>query len=86
MKFLPTTLNGKWASGLSIAFIILIVVKIVAFFPLPTFIIAALGLAGFIIGIIAILKNKDRAILNFVSIMVGLTIILWTVAELISPH
>jgi hypothetical protein len=86
MRFLPTTNNGRWASGLSIAFIILIIIKIIAFLPLPTFVIAAIGLVGFILGIIAVFKNKDRTILNFAAITVGLIIMLWTAAELVSPH
>ena len=86
MRLLPTTNNGKWASGLSLAFIILIIIKIVAFLPIPTFVIAIIGLAGFIMGSIAVFKNKDRTILNFVAIVVGLIIILWTAAELVFPH
>jgi len=37
-------------------------------------------------GIVAILKNKDRAILTFIAILVGLVIMLWTVLEFIFPH
>lgn len=86
MRLLPKTRAGRWALGLSVTFIVLITVKIIAFLPLPTFAIAALGLAGFIIGIVAIFGNKDKAILNFVPILVGLIIVLWTVGELIFPH
>jgi hypothetical protein len=86
MKFLPKTLLGKWAVGLSLAFIILMAIKIIAFLPLPTFFIATLGLAGFVVSIMAIFINKDRAILIFLGILVGVVIILWTVAEIISPY
>lgn len=86
MKLFPKTHAGRWAFGLSVAFIVLITVKIIAFLPLPTFAVAALGLAGFILGIVAIFKNKDRAILTFIAILVGLVIILWTVLEFIFPH
>lgn len=86
MRFLPKTHAGRWALGLSVAFIVLITVKIIAFLPLPTFAVAALGLVGFIVGIVAIFKNRDRAILTFISILVGLIIVSWTVAELIFPH
>jgi len=86
MRLLPRTRAGKWALGLSVAFIVLITVKIIAFLPLPTFVVAALGLVGFIMGIVAILKNKDRAILTFMAILVGLVIMLWTVLEFIFPH
>jgi hypothetical protein len=86
MKLLPKTLSGKWSLGLSIAFIILIFFKILYSLHVPTFAIAALGLAGFILGIWAVFKNRDRAILNFVPIVVGIVIILWTAAELFFPH
>lgn len=86
MKLLPVTTSGRWSLGLSLAFIVLIAIKIIAFLPLPTFAIALLGLAGFIVGIVAILIKKDRAILNFVAILVGLVIILWLVGEIIYPH
>lgn len=88
MRFtvVPKTRLGKWALGLSVAFIVLITVKIIAFLPLPAFVIAALGLAGFIMGILAIVKTTDTAILTFVAILVGLSIMLWIVFEFIFPH
>jgi hypothetical protein len=64
MRLLPKTCAGWWALGLSLIFIILIAIKIQFWMPLPTFVIAALGLAGFIFGLVAIIKNKYRAILN----------------------
>ena len=84
--FLPKTIPGKWAVGISIAFIILIWLKIQFSIHLPTFAIAALGLAGFIVSIVAIIKNKDRSILIFLPVLVGLLIISWAAAELIFPH
>jgi len=88
LNLLPKTTSGKWSVGISIVFIILICMKIlnIISIPIPTFAIAALGLIGFILSIIAIFKNKDRAILNFLPILVGLLIILWTIAEFIFPH
>jgi hypothetical protein len=86
MRLLPKTRSGKWALGLCVAFIILITVKIIGFLPLPTFAVAAIGLAGFITGIAAIFKNKDRAILTFLAILVGIVIMLWTALEFIFPH
>ena len=86
MRLLPTTKLGKWALWLSVAFIILITIKIVLWLPLPTFVLAVLGIAGFIVGMIAIIKDEDRAVLIFVSILVGILIILWTVLEFVFPH
>ena len=88
LNFIPKTRLGKWSIGLSIAFIVLIGMKIADYFhfPLPTPAIAALGLMGFILSLIAIFRNKDRAILIFLPVLVGLVIILWTTAEFIFPH
>lgn len=84
--FAPKTSTGKWALGLSLAFIVLITLKIMGSMPLPTFGIAAIGLIGFIVGVLAIIKNKERSILTFIPILVGLVILLWTAAELLYPH
>jgi xanthine/uracil permease len=86
LTFLPKTTSGKWSIGISIVFIILIWTKIQYSIPVPTFAIAALGMAGFIVSIIAIIKNKDRSILNLIPILVGLLIIMWAAAELIFLH
>lgn len=86
IALLPKTCLGKWSVGLSIGFIILIWLKIQYSIPIMTFAIAALGLAGFLIGIIAIIKKRDISILNFLPILVGLIIILWIAGEMVSPH
>jgi len=86
ITLLPKNNLGKWSVGLSIAFIILIWLKIQFSIHVMTFAIAALGLAGFIVSIISIIKNKDRAVLSFLPILVGLIIILWIAAEIIFPH
>jgi len=36
----------------------------------PVFAVAAIGLAGFIVAIIAIFRNKDKAILNLLPLLV----------------
>lgn len=82
----PKSDLGKWSARLSIAFIILISLKIMNAAPMPTFTIAILGLVGFFMGIVAMIKNKERSIPIFLSIVVGLLIIFWTVAEFIYPH
>ena len=84
--FAPKTNTGKWAIGLSIVFIVLITIKIMGSMPLPTFSIAAIGLIGFTVGVLAIIKNKERSILAIIPILVGLVIILWTAGELLFPH
>ncbi len=82
----PKNNLGKWSVGLSIAFIILLWLKMEFSIHLMIFIIAAIGLAGFAFSIVSIIKNKDRALLNFIPVLVGLIIILWIAGELIYPH
>jgi hypothetical protein len=86
ISVLPKTKLGRWSIGLGAAFIILIWVKIQYFLPLPTFAIAAIGLLGFILSLVTVIKNKDRSILILIPILAGLIIVLWTAGELIFPH
>lgn len=85
-SFIPKTLSGKWAVVLGLAFIVLISLKMNGTMPLPTFGIAAIGVVGFLVGIYAMIKDKERSILTVIPILVGLLIILWTAGELLFPH
>lgn len=83
--------TGKWAAALTLLFIISMSVKLSTLAmlirrSLPTPFLAIIGVIGFLLGIISIVKNKDRAILTLLSIPIGLLIILWTAAEIIFPH
>jgi hypothetical protein len=82
---LPNSLSGKLAAILCGAFVILFFLKVGGLMPLPTFAIFALGFAGLIAGIVAIIK-KDRSILVYLSLLVGLFVVIWTSAELLFPH
>ena len=86
LNVVPKTTLGKSSVGLSIVFIILIWMKMQYSIHVPTFAIAAVGLIGFIMSIIAIFRNKDRSILVLLPILVGIIIVLWTAGELIFPH
>jgi membrane associated rhomboid family serine protease len=82
---------GKWASILTLLFIVLMAIKFSALaitirLPFPSPFIALLGVIGFVLGIISIFKNKDRSIFVLLSIPVGLLIIFWVAAEIAFPH
>lgn len=88
---LSKTKTGKWASLLTLLFIILMAIKVSALasiirLPLPTPAIALFGIIGFILGAISIFKNKDRSLLVLLSLAIGLLIILWVAAEIAFPH
>ena len=82
----PMTRMGKWAVGLAITFVLLIGAKIAGAMPLPTFSIAALGLAGFVLALAARFKKHDRAPSLLLPMVVGVVILLWTAAEVAFPH
>lgn len=91
MQLYSKTTSGKWAAILTLLFIALMAIKLSALtmlirLPLPTPVLAVIGVIGFLLGIISIVKNKDRSILTLLAILLGLLIVLWTTAEIIFPH
>lgn len=44
------------------------------------------GLAGFVTGLIAIIKKKERAVLVFVSTIIGAGLTIFIIAEFLFPH
>lgn len=79
------TLPGQLAAILCGAFVVLFVLKVAGLMPLPTFAIFPFGFAGLVAGIVAFFK-KDRSILVLASLLVGLFVVFWTLAELLFPH
>lgn len=82
---------GKWAGILTLLFIVLMTIKLSALamlirLPLPTPFLAIIGVIGFALGMISVVKNKDRSILTLLAILIGLLIILWTALEIAFPH
>ncbi|WP_138206479.1 hypothetical protein [Haloimpatiens lingqiaonensis] len=91
MQLCSKTKAGKWAAILTVLFILLISLKMSSLarfirLPLPTPVIAVIGVVGFIVGVVSIIKNKDIALLTLLSIPVGLLIIFWTIAEIAFTH
>lgn len=86
MAILPKGKWAWWASGLGLVFLAFIILKLRDSFPLPTLSIAVLGLGGFVTGIVAMIKDRDRSILTYLAVFIGAIIILWIAAEFIFPH
>ena len=84
--FLPKTTPGKWSVGFGIVFTVLICLKLLCAMPLPTFSIAALGLVGSALALVAFFRMTDRSLLGLLPILAGVVILLWTTAELMFPH
>lgn len=93
MKFplLSTTTMGKWATGLTLAFVVFLAIKMTTLaatirLPLPTPAIAVIGMVGFIMGLLAFFRDKDRSVMVIITLVIGLLLTIWVGAEIIFPH
>ncbi|MGP6139090.1 MULTISPECIES: hypothetical protein [unclassified Jeotgalibaca] len=88
VHFLSKSTVGKWATGLMAAFVVLLALKMTSIgrLPLPTLVIAVIGIIGFILGVVAFLKYKDRAIMTIITLVLGLLLTIWVLAEIMFPH
>jgi len=88
IDFLPKNRLGKWSVGLNTFFLIVIVsslllVKILGILSFNdtwwdvTVLVFILSIAAFILGVIAIRKNKESSSLVYASVIVGLISILF---------
>lgn len=97
---MPSTIFGKWAGwllGLSVALFALFYGLIAAgqrggetFFSNPalaTTILAAAGSAVVAGGVgVSALLHRDRTVIVILSVIAGVVVILWTIAEIVFPH
>jgi uncharacterized membrane protein YphA (DoxX/SURF4 family) len=97
-SFLPKTKLGKWAVVLFLLAVLLIALFFVltgvfnqkggaTFFSnlsltIPMLLAWVFGLCSFILGLIAVIKNKSRAFLVFVSMILGFVITLFGIFAL----
>ncbi len=101
IKFKPKSTLGTWSIGLIIALAIFVGLFFMfialgerggaTFFSnlkltIPGLLAAASGICAFFTGIISIIKSKERAILVFLSTILGLLVLLWSLAEVLFPH
>jgi hypothetical protein len=84
----PQTKLGKWSVWLNACFLIVIVVSVVLVKVLGvlsfddkwwdvTVLIFLASIAAFVLGIIAITKKKERSVLVYISVIIGLLAILF---------
>ena len=102
MYFLPKTKFGKWSFGLLIAFFLLLATGMIVvqgfgkeggetfldnlWISVPMLGAGASAIAAFFAGIVSIWRQKERAILVFATIIVGLLVLLFVVGEFTTPH
>jgi len=102
IKLLPKTTPGKWSIGLIIAFFLLLatgMTVVTAFhqtggntifdnlwISIPMLGAAVSAITGLFVGIAAIWKQKERAILVFVPIIIGFLVLFFVLGEILVPH
>ena len=79
----PTTKVGIEATGCSVAFLIFIRIGIQNSNAKASFIIYSLGMIGFIMGIAALIKHKERSIFGFLPIFVGIALIGYVISNIL---
>jgi len=99
--FIPKSRPGKWSTRLIIAFIVFYGVfwLFVAsgqrggatFFSnlllaVPVVIAAISGISAFFMGIIGVIKSRERAIPVYLAILIGFIVLLFVAGEIIFPH
>jgi len=99
--FIPKTNLGKWSIRLIIAFLILLGLFFIfivlgerggdTFFSnlklaIPGLLSAISAIAAFFIGLISIIKSKERSVCVFLASLIGFLILLWVLAEILFPH
>lgn len=80
--FLPATKPGKWSVGLAIVFAVVTWLKAEGYSFPPAFVVFALGLAGFALAFVALLRNRENAILLLLPILGGGLVMFWFMTRL----
>ena len=96
ISVLPKTSLGKWSVGMAVVFILLSVLSGVLVGlggvgpgPIGPMVGAAFGISGIaalVTGLISILKSKERSILVFLAVAVGLFVLVFFLGEFLYPH
>ena len=89
IDFMPKTRSGKWSVGLNAFFLIVISISVLLvkvlgilsyddhWWDITVPLVFSASIAAFILGIIAIRKNKEPSILVYGSVIIGLLAILF---------
>ena len=101
IKLIPKAQLGRWSCGLIGAFFIFLGLFFVfcslgekggnTFFSnlklaVPHSMAAISGIFSFITGTLSIIRNKEKSILVFLSIVAGFLVLLWILSEIVFPH
>ena len=101
LHFVPKTILGKWSVALIVAFIVLLVSfqLLVAsgqrggetFFSalvltVPILIAGICGVSAFVTGLIGVIRSRERSVIVYLAVTIGLLVLLFGLGEIIFPH
>ena len=101
VTILPKTPLGKWSTGLVIAFAVLLVAFLLlvasgqrggeTFFSnlvltIPMLLAGTSAVFALLIGLISLIRNKERSIFVFLAMLIGLFVLIFWLGEVIYPH
>ena len=101
VTILPKTPLGKWSTGLIGAFVVFFVTFILIVTSgqrgddtfdfsdpllIPLLLAGASGVLAFLTGLIGVIRNKERSILVFLAMLIGLYVLVFGLGEVIFPH
>ncbi len=98
---MPKSRLGLWSVGSMAAFFLsLIVLQLLIAFgqrggdtffsnlllAIPGLLAGIFGISAFTAGTIAIIRSKERSILTYIAVIIGLLVLAFVMAEIIYPH
>ncbi len=98
---MPSTKIGKWSVSLISAFFVLILIFygfIIAgqrggdgffdnlYLAIPAVLAGVCGIASFVVGLMAIIKQRERSALVYLAVVIGALVTLFIAAEILFPH
>lgn len=101
VKLIPKTKMGCWSAILILCFFVFFVIMQIFVFlgmrggetffdNLPLSMCALFmflcGVGSFVLGVVSILRYKERSIIIFISAIIGLLVLLFLLGELFIPH
>jgi len=101
IKLVPKSKLGKWSVGLIIAFFVLVGIFVMfislgerggmTYFSnlklaIPGTAAWVCAIASFFVGLAGVIKQKERSILVFLSMLLGFLVLVWMSLEFMFPH
>ncbi len=101
VSILPKTPLGKWSTGLIIAFFLFFAVFLILIalgqrggdtyfsnlaLTIPSLLAGVSGVFAFLTGFIGVIRSRERSILVFLAMLIGLFVLLFCLVEVIFPH